>query len=581
MTELIKQDETNLTQIYKVMESVIITGDLSKLNPKQRVEYYNKVCESLGLNPLTRPFDYHIFNGKMSLYARKECGEQLRFKYKVSITKIESIIMDGIYIVTAYAETICGKKDVATGAVPILNLKGETLSNAIMKAECVPVDYQILTKKGFKSHLDIEIGDIVASYNIGKRIIEWTPLLDKNIYFQQIIKNYYSSVTEFDFTEGHKWIFLSANEGKAELIPFEEAKENQRILLTAQEIDNNNKIQISPEEAAILGWIITDGTIKKYKGEYYRASICQSKPEMIEVINNLLKSLGNVSQGLTDNRGRGWMDQTWWYLSNKQTQTLFNKFNFKSLDDLPRIATHMNFECRQAMLEAMMQADGDKRHHFGKGKLPIVECFQILCTLNGIALSKTKVRLFSNSTQPFYQVKMLSYTSIVKKYLQSGEEYISDVWCPTTENGTWIMRSPEGQIAITGNTKAKRRVTLSICGLGFTDESELDSIPNAKAVKVDHITGQIVEEIPAHAKRALSTPLSPKEIIEEKTVMADVAVPQSQFMDAVATAKNITELKRVFAIAYRAYSNDEELLKKVIEVKDIRLKEIEDYNSHL
>ena len=31
-------------------------------------------------------------------------------------------------------------------------------------------------------------------------------------------------------------------------------------------------------------------------------------------------------------------------------------------------------------------------------------------------------------------------------------------------------------------TKAKRRVTLSICGLGFIDESEIDSIPNARSL---------------------------------------------------------------------------------------------------
>lgn len=32
-------------------------------------------------------------------------------------------------------------------------------------------------------------------------------------------------------------------------------------------------------------------------------------------------------------------------------------------------------------------------------------------------------------------------------------------------------------------TKAKRRVTLSICGLGFLDESEIDSIPGAKRIE--------------------------------------------------------------------------------------------------
>lgn len=34
------------------------------------------------------------------------------------------------------------------------------------------------------------------------------------------------------------------------------------------------------------------------------------------------------------------------------------------------------------------------------------------------------------------------------------------------------------------DTKAKRRGTLSICGLGFLDESELDTLPNAKPIEV-------------------------------------------------------------------------------------------------
>ena len=41
-------------------------------------------------------------------------------------------------------------------------------------------------------------------------------------------------------------------------------------------------------------------------------------------------------------------------------------------------------------------------------------------------------------------------------------------------------------------TKAKRRVTLSICGMGWLDESEIESIPNAKPVPMDLKTGEIV-----------------------------------------------------------------------------------------
>src|SRR5690606_39558393 len=40
-------------------------------------------------------------------------------------------------------------------------------------------------------------------------------------------------------------------------------------------------------------------------------------------------------------------------------------------------------------------------------------------------------------------------------------------------------------------TKAKRRLTLSLAGLGWLDESEVDSIPDARHVRVDPSTGEI------------------------------------------------------------------------------------------
>jgi hypothetical protein len=39
-----------------------------------------------------------------------------------------------------------------------------------------------------------------------------------------------------------------------------------------------------------------------------------------------------------------------------------------------------------------------------------------------------------------------------------------------------------GRITITGNTKAKRRVTLSLLGLGMIDESEVESLPSVQAL---------------------------------------------------------------------------------------------------
>lgn len=51
-------------------------------------------------------------------------------------------------------------------------------------------------------------------------------------------------------------------------------------------------------------------------------------------------------------------------------------------------------------------------------------------------------------------------------------------------------------------TKGKRRVTLSICGLGWTDETEIDSIPGARTVRVDEATGEILDTPALPAPRA-------------------------------------------------------------------------------
>jgi hypothetical protein len=140
MTENLPQIQKEKTDIAKehdlsLIEQVVMQGDLSKLNPEQRVTYYHRVCESIGLNPYTRPFDYISLNGKLTLYAKKDATEQLRQVKKISITGLEGKVVDDLYIVTAKAMTPDGRIDQATGAVSFGFLKGDAKANAIMKAE--------------------------------------------------------------------------------------------------------------------------------------------------------------------------------------------------------------------------------------------------------------------------------------------------------------------------------------------------------------------------------------------------------------------------------------------------------------
>lgn len=119
----------------EIMERVITTGDLGKLSPQDRVQYYGRICESVGLNPLTRPFEYIVLQGKMTLYARKDATDQLRKLYNVSLTIASRDRLEDVYIVTARATMPDGRADESTGVVSIGNLKGDNLANALMKAE--------------------------------------------------------------------------------------------------------------------------------------------------------------------------------------------------------------------------------------------------------------------------------------------------------------------------------------------------------------------------------------------------------------------------------------------------------------
>jgi len=131
MTTTIEKADVELSA--KALENVLISGDLSKLSPADRMGYYQAVCNSLGLNPLTKPFDYITLNGKLQLYALKAATDQLREKHNISIVITNKEMVDDIYVVTAMATMPDGRTDTDDGAVSVSGLRGEAHANALMK----------------------------------------------------------------------------------------------------------------------------------------------------------------------------------------------------------------------------------------------------------------------------------------------------------------------------------------------------------------------------------------------------------------------------------------------------------------
>lgn len=151
-------------EVWKISEQVLIAGDLSRLNEQDKVILYRNICQGLGLNPMTKPFDLIKLNGKEVLYANRNCTDQLRKIHGVNIelTEKRMIPEQGIYIVTARATLPNGRSDESTGAVSISGLKGEALCNALLKCETKAKRRVTLSAMGLSLLDETEIESIPA-----------------------------------------------------------------------------------------------------------------------------------------------------------------------------------------------------------------------------------------------------------------------------------------------------------------------------------------------------------------------------------------------------------------------------------
>jgi hypothetical protein len=116
------------------IEQILVKGDLKALSPEQRNTYYLRLCEMAGLNPLTQPFEYLSLSGKLVLYAKKACTDQLRAIHKISVVDMDQEEVEGIFSVTVKVQNGEGRTDMDIGSVTIAGKKGDDRANAIMKA---------------------------------------------------------------------------------------------------------------------------------------------------------------------------------------------------------------------------------------------------------------------------------------------------------------------------------------------------------------------------------------------------------------------------------------------------------------
>jgi len=155
-------DVVPIRQGGDIMEAVITKGDLAKLTPIERVTYYKKVCDSVGLNPLTRPLAYITLNGKVVLYALRDAADQLRKINGISVEVVSQRVDGDMLTVHVRARDKSGRTDEDFGVVSIAGLRGEARANATLKCITKAKRRVTLSIAGLGFLDETEVDDIPA-----------------------------------------------------------------------------------------------------------------------------------------------------------------------------------------------------------------------------------------------------------------------------------------------------------------------------------------------------------------------------------------------------------------------------------
>ena len=131
-----------------VISSLVINGDLKRLDPGQKVAFYNYRCQQAGLDPAAKPFDLLTLNGKEILYANAACTQQLTANRNLSHRVTLRELVDDIYCVFVEVKGADGRSTENMGAVPVAGLKGEAKANAMLKATTKAIRRAVLAHCG-------------------------------------------------------------------------------------------------------------------------------------------------------------------------------------------------------------------------------------------------------------------------------------------------------------------------------------------------------------------------------------------------------------------------------------------------
>lgn len=373
-----------------------------------------------------------------------------------------------------------------------INAKEGHPSQGLM--QCVTLDTEILTRRGWLRHDEVVVGDQTLGYNPATGRNEWTTITKVVYYDNAPVWRIGNSRWHADVTPNHRWWSDTEHHRTAgyevcpecgwqprgqkhptrgvqvhrrkihgvcarkaevvyrgEFVRTENLTKRHRLRLAAPAI-TDGVIGLSVEEAAIIGWLHGDGHIRATEsGSGWDGIIYQSKPENVSKLRALLSRVEHTES--VRHRGGNTMPAHVFALRRWYVSDLFKRVP-EALTDPEMFVLSLSPEQRAAWLGAMIDAEGHTRDGFTRitqVKGPIQDAIRLAVYLEGWRPTYTANSAERNGFKPCGSVGMARPHVAPSMFHPHKELPHQPVWCVKTGLETWTARL-DGQIFLTGNT---------------------------------------------------------------------------------------------------------------------------------
>ncbi len=321
---------------------------------------------------------------------------------------------------------------------------------------CVPTSTQILTQDGWKYYDEIKKDDKTLGYENG--VSKWTPIIDVGTYDDAPLMRFGDDRWNVLCTPQHKW--LVSKDGEVSLCPLDKWPSSKEFEYPTATKQSGKKIykrpnihlvtsapyvggscELTPDEASVLAWILSDGSLYGGRHNPVGAVIIQSKKKFAHEIRELLKKIGAYSSDVQ--RGRGCLA---FNVKASVFRTIWNKskLNERSMSEL---VLDLTPEARSSWFQTWYMAEGTL------GRRQITQN-------NSESLNALELCAFLEGNQEIHTRHKNNKCSLVGWHMRSrtprtcriSYEKNDKVWCPKTGLGSWTARTEDGMIFLTGNT---------------------------------------------------------------------------------------------------------------------------------